>query len=44
MEEKKLYFIWDHLQVIDNNWDNLTNAVLTEIFGEGILKPVEENS
>lgn len=44
MEAKKLDFLWDYLKISDNNWDKLTNAVLSDIFGGNILAPIADNS
>ena len=44
MEEKKLDFLWEHLKILDNNWDNLVNAVLVEIFGINFIIPIKNSS
>ena len=44
IEEKKLDFLWDYLKISDNNWDKLTNAILSDIFGESILTPIADDS
>lgn len=40
MDNKNLDFLWEHLKIKDNNWENLTNTVLIDIFGEDFLIPI----